>query len=191
VSSEWPDHGTLVIVTQCDRLSYKHTAISSSTAGNWPHLSVQDTSRRKIYVNNRLIEAVDPLYLNPSARHSGAVAWGRRTQSRDSASRPNLEDEEAKRSIPTLPVVARFSLLPEAWMKDDIKLNRNQRHLFYHHGLSVLRAEREMEMTLTKVIGLKEKDSDAWWGGEIHVPPAWMKPSASAKTSKESTPKRT
>ena len=56
-------------------------------------------------------------------------------------------------------------------MRDDIKVNRNQRHLFYHHGISVLRAEREMEMTLTKVVGLKEKDSDAWWGGELHVPP--------------------
>ena len=27
------------------------------------------------------------------------------------------------------------------------------------------------ELTLTKIVGLKEKDTDAWWGGEIHVPP--------------------
>ena len=85
---------------------------------------------------------------------------------------PTLEDDESRQRIPTADIIARFSILPEAWMADDIKVNRNQRHLFHHRGISVLRVEREMELTLMKVVGIRETDSDAWWGGEIHVPPA-------------------
>jgi hypothetical protein len=172
LSGDWPDHGTLVVVTKCDRLSYKQTrpfVEHSWELGRIYRYKLLNGVR--IYVNNRLIDPVDPLYLNPSARHSGAAAWGDEIKVEIPLLDPTLEDEEGKKNLPTLPVVARFSLLPEAWMKDDMKVNRNQRHLFYHHGISVLRADREMEMTLTKIIGLKEKDSDAWWGGEIHVPP--------------------
>jgi len=160
------------VVTKCDRLSYKQTrpfVEHSWELGRIYRYKLLNGVR--IYVNNRLIEPVDPLYLNPSARHSGAAAWGDEIKVEIPLLDPTLEDEEGKKNLPRLPVVARFSLLPEAWMKDDTKVNRNQRHLFYHHGMSVLRAEREMEMTLTKLIGLKETDLDAWWGGEIHVPP--------------------
>ena len=172
LAGDWPDHGTLVIVTQCDRLSFKQTrpfVEHSWELGRIYRHKILDGVR--IYVNNRLIEAVDPLYLNPAARHFGAAAWGDEIKVEIPLLDPTLEDDDGKKKIPTLPVVARFSLLPEAWMKDDIKVNRNQRHLFYHHGMSILRADREMEMTLTKIVGLKETDSDAWWGGELHVPP--------------------
>ena len=172
LSADWPDHGTLVVVTNCDRLSFKQTR--PFVEHSWELGRIYRYKLLKgvrIYVNNRLIEPVDPLYLNLAARHSGAAAWGDEITVEVPLFDPTLEEDERKKNLPTLPVVARFSLLPEAWMKDDTKVNRNQRHLFYHHGMSVLRAEREMEITLTKLIGLKESHVDAWWGGEIHVPP--------------------
>ena len=81
--ADWPDHGTLVAVSDCDRLSYKQT---------WPFVEhswelgriyrYQIISGVRIHVNNRLIDAVDPLYLHPKARHSGAAAWVKRSGSR-------------------------------------------------------------------------------------------------------------
>ena len=170
----WPDHGTVVVVSDCDRLSYKQTR--PFVEHSW---ELGRIYRHKIwngvhiYVNNRLIEAVDPLFIHEQSRHFGAAAWGDEITINVPLYDPTLEEEEFVRNqIPTATVVARFSLLPEEWMKDDIKVNRNQRHIFHHHGLSVIRAEREMEMTLTKLVGLRETAADAWWGGEVHIPPA-------------------
>lgn len=173
-TSAWPDHGTLVVVSDCDRLSYKQTRPfvehSWELGRIYRHKIWQGV---RIYVNNRLIQAVDPLYIHEDSRHFGASAWGDEISIDVPLYDPTLEEEEsARREIPIAQVVARFSLLPEDWMKDEMKVNRNQRHIFNHHGLSVVRAEREMEMSLTKLVGLRETAADAWWGGEVHIPPA-------------------
>ena len=76
LSGDWPDHGTLVIVTQCDRLSFKQTrpfVEHSWELGRIYRHKILNGVR--IYINNRLIEAVDPLYLNPSARYLMRQKW--------------------------------------------------------------------------------------------------------------------
>lgn len=170
----WPDHGTLIVVSDCDRLSYKQTRPFVEHSWELGRIYRHKIWKGvRIYVNNRLIQAVDPLYIHEESRHFGAAAWGDEIAVDVPLYDPTLEEVEADRDqIPTARVVARFSLLPEEWMKDDLKVNRNQRHIFHHHGLSVVRAEREMDMSLTKLVGLRETAADAWWGGEVHIPPA-------------------
>lgn len=170
--SDWPEHGTLVVISDCDRLSYKQTRpfVEHSWELGRVYRHQIWKSDVSIYVNNRLIEPVDPLYINKDCRHHGAAAVGEQIEVQIPLYDPTLEED--RDDIPTGTVVARFSMLPEAWMGDDIKVNRNQRHIFHHHGVSVLRAEREMEMAMSKILRLKETATDAWWGGEIHVPPS-------------------
>lgn len=170
----WPEHGTLVHVSDCDHLTWKLTKpfVENSWIIGRIYRYRMWLNGVRIYVNNRLIEAVDPLYLNPKARHAGAVPYGEEIRIPIPLWDPALSDNKAEQeNVPTTDVVVRLSRLPVEWMADDMKTNRNQRKIYQHTQMSVLRAERELELAFSKLLGHKEEDQDNWWGGEIHIPP--------------------
>jgi len=178
-AANWPEHGTLVHVSKCDRLSWKST--KSYVENSWVlgriYRYYMWMKRLKIYVNNRLIQSVDPLYLNPKARHSGATPFGPPIDIPIPVMDPALvEKDEDESKIPTVNVQVRLSRLPVVWMGDDRKVNGNQRKVFQHTQMSVLRADREMELAFGKLFGKSEEEDDNWWGGEIHIPPALDEP---------------
>jgi hypothetical protein len=172
--ANWPEHGTLVYVSDCDHLTWKSTkpfVEHSWTIGRIYRYQIWLKDLR-VFVNNRLIQSVDPLYLNPKARHFGASPYGEEMRVPIPLWDPALSDVKSeKQEVPTLDVVVRFSRLPTAWMGDERAVNQNQRKIYAHTRMSVLRAERELELAFMKLLGHKDEDPDNWWGGEIHIPP--------------------
>src|SRR5262249_26783460 len=115
---DWPEHGTLVHISQCDRLSKKMTKplVEHSRYLGRVYRHKMWESGVRIYVNNRLIEPEDPLFLSKSARHSGAIPWCDEVRfSIPVIDVQGLTDAEAAK-VPKAEVVARFSILPEEWM---------------------------------------------------------------------------
>jgi hypothetical protein len=172
-ADNWPEHGTLVRVSQCDRLTWKMTKpyVEHSWVLGRIYRYYMWLKGVRIFVNNRLIQSVDPLYLNPKARHSGATPYGPPIDIEIPVFDPALvEKDEDEAKIPKVKVQVRLSRLPVSWMADDLKVNRNQRKVYEHTQMSVLRADRELEMAFRKLFGVGEEDPDNWWGGEIHIP---------------------
>ena len=172
LKEDWPEHGTLVHVTACDRLTYKMTkplVEHSRYLGRVYRHKLWESGVR-IYVNNRLIEAEDPLFLNNSARHSGAVPWGEEVRFLIPVIDVHGLPAEEGAKVPKAEVVARFSILPEEWMGSSRKINRNELRLNDRRGISVVRAGREMDITLKKLIGITELGLDDYWGAELIIP---------------------
>jgi hypothetical protein len=138
--------GTIVYMPECDRLTY-------ATARTLVDHAVKEIARiyrraiakgLKLYVNNRIVEAFDPTYSMPNARH---VRF--------------LEDVEAKHStlviskmVPihlhergpeTGPITIKIYKLPiEEWTGLTSKAKRNELHIFNGLTVSILRNEREV-----------------------------------------------
>jgi len=169
---DWPEHGTLVHVSMCDRLTYKMTkplVEHSRYLGRVYRHKIWELGIR-IYVNNRLIKSEDPLFLNNLARHSGAVPWGEEIRfSIPVIDVHGLTQEEAAK-VPEAEAVARFSIFPEEWMGSSRKINRNELRLNERRGISVVRAGREMDITLKKLVGITELGLDDYWGAELIIP---------------------
>ncbi len=168
-----PEHGTLVHVSRCDQLTWKQTKpyVEHSWVLGRIYRYYMWTKGVRIFVNNRLIEPVDPLYLNPKSRHSGATPYGPPIDIPIPVIDPALvEKAEDEEKILKVNVQVRLSRLPVNWMADELKVNRNQRKIYEHTQMSVLRVDRELELAFRKLFGVGEEDPDNWWGGEIHIP---------------------
>lgn len=169
---DWPQHGTLVHVSKCDRLTKKMTkplVEHSRYLGRVYRHKIWESGVR-IYVNNRLIQTEDPLFLNKSARHSGAVPWGEEIRFPIPVIDVEGLPEEEAAKVPKADAVARFSILPEEWMGSSPTINRNQLHLSDRRGISVVRAGREMDITLKRLVGITDRDVDDYWGAELIIP---------------------
>src|SRR5579871_2861945 len=168
-----PEHGTLVHVSRCDQLTWKQTKpyVEHSWVLGRIYRYYMWTKGVRIFVNNRLIEPVDPLYLNPKSRHSGATPYGPPIDIPIPVIDPALvEKAEDEEKILKVNVQVRLSRLPVNWMADELKVNRNPRKIYEHTQMSVLRVDRELELAFRKLFGVGEEDPDNWWGGEIHIP---------------------
>jgi hypothetical protein len=138
--------GTIVYMPECDRLTY-------ATARTLVDHAVKEMARvyrraiakgLKLYVNNRIVEAFDPTYSMPNARH---VRF--------------LEDVEAKHSTllvskevrirvherapDTAPIMIKIYKLPiEEWTHLPNKTKKNELHIFNGLTVSILRNDREV-----------------------------------------------
>ena len=158
--------GTIVRWTQCDRLDYKRASTTCRHLGD-------DLSRRfryfllhgtKISINGRSIEARDPLFIGITASRADAVLYGDEIRYTISS---NPEDPAA----PTGTVRVRFSELPvKKWagLSNDEKRARG---IINNAGVSVVRANREVDYGWF-FFGAKRKENyDDWWRCEIHFDP--------------------
>jgi hypothetical protein len=139
--------GTIVYMPECDRLSYRKVAtlVDHATKEMGRIYRRWISKGFKLYVNNRLVEAFDPTYWMPSARHS-AIPGLSPTQSRLVTSW-RIEVPVAEGSSRKTPVKVRLYQLPyEHWGSLPRKVLKNDLHIFDDHTVSFVRNEREVEI---------------------------------------------
>lgn len=140
-------HGTIVYMPACDRLSSR----KARTLGEHAVSEMSRVYRRaisaglRLYVNNRRIEAFDPTYSMPNARHVRMLAPGVATTSRLFLSRaisiPVTENDENR----TAETVAKVFRLPiEEWSDLEQKVKKNDLRIFDGLTVSILRNGREV-----------------------------------------------
>lgn len=138
-------HGTIVYMPQCDRLTYA----KASTLVDHAVREMARVYRRaigaglKLYVNNRRVDAVDPTYSMPNARHTRldevTVKQSRLIVSKQAQVRITENGTE------TAPVTLKLYRLPiEEWSSLPRKTLRNDLRVFDPHTVSILRNDREV-----------------------------------------------
>lgn len=137
--------GTIVYMPQCDRLTYA----KASTLVDHAVKEMARIYRRpigaglKLYVNNRRVEAFDPTYSMPNARHTrieelsvklSRLIVSKQVQVRIAENRPE-----------TAPITIKLYKLPvEEWSSLPRKTLRNDLKVFDGSTVSILRNDREV-----------------------------------------------
>lgn len=140
-------HGTIVYMPNCDRLSSR----KAQTLGEHAVSEMARIYRRaivkglRLFVNNRLVEAFDPTYSMPNARHIRQLPEGVPATSRLLLSRP-IDVPIAENDVTkTAQVVAKVYVLPiDAWSELDRKTQKNDLRIFNGLIVSILRNDREV-----------------------------------------------
>ena len=160
--------GTLVYMPNCDRLTYK-------TERGLVDDAVREFSRvyrrfiakgSKIYVNNRLVDAFDPIYWMKTARHTSVEGLAV-TQSHllDSWAVP-VPTVEGGRAATEVRV--RVFLLPvEAWAGLPRDTLKNKMHVYEDHTVSFMRNEREVDIGSFRPLQLGKHPTNNWFRVEV------------------------
>lgn len=157
--------GTIVLWTECDRLEYRRISTIASKLA--PELGRRFRhylwKGLRITINGEAVTPIDPLYLSPKSKVSGARVFG-----------SQLEYEI--RADPTDPervgvVRVRFSELPvHEWHK----LSNDQKRrigIANGAGVSVVRAGREVDFGWFFMGSKRRENYDDWWRCEIQFDP--------------------
>ena len=137
--------GTIVYMPECDRLTYSKANTLVQHATN----EMARVYRRaigaglRLFVNNRLVEAVDPTYSMANARHARLdelpVKLSRLIISKQ------VEVKVAEKGSETAPVTIKLFRLPlEEWSTLPRKTLRNDLKVFDENTVSILRNDREV-----------------------------------------------
>ena len=137
--------GTIVYMPDCDRLHYP----KASTLVDHAVKKMARVYRRaiasglRLYVNNRLVEAFDPTYSMPNARHARFLE-GSAKQSRLILSKP-VQIPVSEGSDQTASAIIKIYKLPiEEWSVLPRKTQRNDLRIFDGLTVSILRNDREV-----------------------------------------------
>ncbi len=137
--------GTIIYMPDCDRLHYS----KASTLVDHAVKEMARVYRRalasslKLYVNNRLVEAFDPTYSMPNARHAKFLE-AEAKQSRLILSK-QVQIQIAEGSEQTAPALIKIYKLPiEEWSLLPRKTQKNDLRIFDGLTVSILRNDREV-----------------------------------------------
>jgi Histidine kinase-, DNA gyrase B-, and HSP90-like ATPase len=157
-------HGTLIVWSRCDRLIHrKAKTVASHLAADLGRIY-----RRALWggvsltINDRSVEALDPLFCHPDTGAGGAKNFGE-TLSYE----VKLPFDEARSSL----LQVRFTELPvEEW--HDLPLEEKRaRGIVAGAGVSVLRGKREIDYGW-HCLGMKRRENyDDWWRCEVLFDP--------------------
>src|SRR5581483_11962162 len=157
--------GTFVVWTRCDRLDYRR--VSTITRKLVPELG-----RRfrhflwkgvRISINGDPVIPIDPLYLRPGGKVTGARLFGEEL-------RYEIAADDEKRKV-TGTVRVRFSELPvHEWHKLS---NEEKRRIGVSNGagVSIVRAGREVDYGWFFMGSKRRENYDDWWRCEIQFDP--------------------
>jgi hypothetical protein len=137
--------GTIVYMPQCDRLTYAkaNTLVDHAVKEMARVYRKALGSGLKLFVNNRRVEAFDPTYSMPNARHARLEDLPAKF-SRLIVSKP-VEIKIAERRPETAPITIKLYRLPiEEWSSLARKTLRNDLKVFDGNTVSILRNEREV-----------------------------------------------
>jgi hypothetical protein len=162
--------GTIVYLSDCDRLSYKKEQTLAEHA-------IKEMGRvyrrfiaqgRKLYVNNRLVEAFDPTYQMAGARHT-RVEGLTETRSRLIFSKvievPVSDGEAAGK---TRVIVKLFALPYDAWVGLGRKTLKNDLQVFGDYTVSFVRNDREVDIGATvRALGINKHATNNWLRLEV------------------------
>lgn len=137
--------GTIVYMPQCDRLTYAkaNTLVDHAVKEMARVYRKQLATGLKLFVNNRRIEAFDPTYSMPNARHMRVedlqVKLSRLIVSK------SVEIKISERRTETAPITIKLYRLPvEDWSSLSRKTLRNDLKVFDGNTVSILRNDREV-----------------------------------------------
>jgi len=136
--------GTIVYMPECDRLS---SAKAQSLADHATKEMARVYRRAigaglRLFVNNRRVEASDPTYSMPNARHARLDIATK--QSRLIIAK-NVNIKIHENGVDTAPITVKLYRLPiEEWSKLDRKTQRNDLRVFDGYTVSILRNGREV-----------------------------------------------
>lgn len=164
-------HGTIVFMPACDRLSYAtdRKLVEHATKEMARVYRRAISAGLSLYVNNRRVEAFDPTYAMPSARHArveGLKAKVSRLVDKKEVDIP-LGDNKAE----TAKAVVKIYALPiEEWGELPRKVQKNDLHLFEGFNVSILRNDREVFAGFMPGIGIPRHSVANWLRVEIDFP---------------------
>ncbi len=137
--------GTIVYMPQCDRLTYA----KASTLVDHAVKEMARVYRRSLgfgvtlFVNNRRVEAFDPTYSMPNARHTRIEDL--QTKLSQLIVSKGVQLKIAERSAETAPIEIKLYRLPiEEWSSLPRKTLRNDLKVFDGNTVSILRNNREV-----------------------------------------------
>jgi hypothetical protein len=160
--------GTIVYMPNCDRLTYRTApTLADHALKEMGRIYRQFIAKGvRLYVNNRRVEAFDPTYWMPTARHT-KVEGLKETKSAlvDSWTVPiPVTDGLFKMTE----VRIRMFLLPvHAWASLPRVTLKNSLHVFDDHMVSYVRNGREVEIGSEPRLKLKKHSTNAWLRVEI------------------------
>jgi Histidine kinase-, DNA gyrase B-, and HSP90-like ATPase len=160
--------GTIVYIPNCDRLTF-------STARGLVDHALKEMGRIyrrpidkgvRIYVNNRRVEAFDPTYWMPSARHAKVEGL---TETKSAlVDSWTLQVPVTEGSPNKTEIRIRMFLLPvHAWASLPRVTLKNSLHVYDDHLVSYLRNGREVEIGSEPRLKLKKDSRDVWLRVEI------------------------
>lgn len=165
-------HGTIVMMPDCDRLTYK----SAKTLVDHAVKEMARVYRRHIekgvaiYVNNRRLEAVDPTFWMLSARHA-KVEGLEEKRSRLVQSWSRIEVPLAEGSNRTAPVSVRLYRLPiEEWEQLPKKTLKSDMGVYHDFQVSFMRADREVYAGPVAALGMRAHGDTKWMRLQIDFP---------------------
>lgn len=164
VRQELGESGTIVFMPNCDRLTYRtaRSLVDHATRIIGRVYRRYIAEGKKIYINNRLVEAFDPTYWTTSARHS-KVPGITTKQSQLVRSWPveiPVEEHSDKTSVATV----KLYMLPiQEWSDLPRKVLKNDLHLFDDYTVSFMRNDREVEIGSSyKKLGVSKHSDNNW-----------------------------
>ena len=164
VREQLGNSGTIVFMPDCDRLTYR-------TAKPLVEHATQVLGRvyrryiaegKKIFVNNRQVEAFDPTYWMTSARHT-KVAEITTKQSQLIRSWPvEIPVEEDSTTVST--ALVKLYMLPiQEWGSLPRKVLKNNLQVFGDHTVSFMRNDREVEIGSSyRKLGVSKHSDNNW-----------------------------
>lgn len=138
-------HGTIVFMPDCDRLTYAtDRKLVEDCVKEMARVYRRQISKGlRLYVNNRLTQAVDPTYSMASARHTAVEGLGAKTSRLIVAKTIPIPLSDT--TTETAPVHVKLYALPiEDWSKLSRKVQSSALHLFDGQVVSILRNDREV-----------------------------------------------
>ncbi|MFM9960795.1 MAG: ATP-binding protein [Planctomycetaceae bacterium] len=160
--------GTIIFMPACDRLTYKkaQTLVDHATKEMGRIYRRFIAKGVKLFVNNRLVEAFDPTYWMPEARHT-QVEGITEKQSKLVGSWP-IPVPVAEGSSTTTTITVRVFMLPvDEWSGLSRSVLKNQLHVFDDHAVSFMRNDREVQIGWESKLKLKKHHISQWLRVEI------------------------
>jgi hypothetical protein len=123
----------------------------------------------KLYVNNRRIEAYDPTYAMPAARHTRVAALKTKTSRLIDKKEVDIpvSDNKSETARATVKI---YALPIEDWGELPRKVQKNDLHLFDGFNVSILRNNREVFAGFLGGIGVPRHAVANWLRVEIDFP---------------------
>lgn len=163
--------GTIVYMPACDRLTYA----KASTLVDHAVREMARVYRRflangvKLYVNNRLVEALDPTYSMPNARHVRMLEPSIAKHSRLIVSK-SVKIRLHEHGNEVVPIIIKLFRLPiEEWSTLSRKVLRNDLRVFDGQIVSILRNDRELFAGGMPKITTRHSVTH-WWRLQIDFP---------------------
>jgi hypothetical protein len=162
INEQLGPHGTIVFMPDCDRLTYAtDRKLVEDCVKEMARVYRRHISRGlRLYVNNRLTQAVDPTYSMSSARHTIVEGLSAKTSRLIVAKTINVPLTAT--TTETAPVHIKLYALPiEEWSKLPRKVQSNTLHLFDGQVVSILRNDREVHAGY--LTGVVAKHGETQW----------------------------